>query len=402
MSDTKIWTISEVNRAIKEVIEGTFLPIWLTGEVGNLTIHRSGHVYFTLKDQRSQVSAVFFGGAGIARQLKLREGVEVEVYGRLTVYEPRGNYQINVKTMRSKGIGDLQNQFEKLKQKLLLEGLFEEERKKKIPFLPSCIGIITSPQGAALKDFLNVVHRRFSGMKIRIYPAAVQGANSALEIASGIDFFNQGKSCDVIVVTRGGGSLEDLWSFNDESLARVIAKSRIPIISAVGHEVDFTICDFVADLRVSTPSAAAELVVNKKTELLDRLESLKKGMVSSIKLRLSMIKNRVEKACSHYILREPINVVHSFQQRVDEQCLRLAQAIRKILERADIRIVGIESQLRALNPKGVLSRGYSILLTEPDEKPVVSTQQVSEGERLRGILAGGELKLQVIRKIRED
>ena len=392
---TKIWTVSEVNHSIKEIIEGTFYPLWLVGEIGNLTIHRSGHVYFNLKDKRSQISAVFFGGAGVARQLTVKEGTEVEIYGKLMVYEPRGNYQLNVKVMRTKGIGDLQKQFEELKQKLLKEGLFDENRKKRIPYLPQCIGVISSPEGAALQDFLKVVSRRYSGMHIKIFPAAVQGPSSAVEISSGVEFFNGSKSCDVIVITRGGGSLEDLWSFNDENLARVIAKSKIPIISAVGHEVDFTICDFVAVLRVSTPSAAAELVVKKREELLESLLNLNKRMFTAMKLKLSMLRTRVERVSNHYVLREPMNVVRSFQQKTDELNLRLIQGARKAIDRATANLEKLTSQLRSLNPKNVLSRGYSILLTEVDGTTVTNSKQVGQGDCLKGVLAKGELRLQV-------
>ena len=391
--NTKIWTVVELTRAIRGLLEESFYPFWLTGEIGNLTIHRSGHVYFTLKDPYSQINAVFFGGADVAKQLKIQEGTELEVFGKLMVYEPRGVYQLNVKMMRAKGLGALQLQLEQLKQKLLAEGLFDEKRKKKIPFLPQCIGIVTSTDGAALRDFLNVTNRRFSEMHIRIYPATVQGPSAAREITDGVHFFNRTRGCDVIVLTRGGGSLEDLWPFNDEILARTIAKSDIPIISAVGHEVDFTIGDFVADLRVPTPSAAAELVVNRKDELNETVVNLKKRMITSIKLHLSQTRARVERLANHYILKEPINIIRTFQQKVDELGLRLNRSINNTLQERRYQIDNVQSRLRALNPKNVLERGYSILLSKSTQKPILSPQQVDEGERLRGIIAQGELEL---------
>ena len=393
--DPKIWTVTELTRAVKELLEGTFYPLWLTGEVSNLTIHRSGHVYLTLKDPRTQVNVVFFGGADVARRLKIKEGTEVEVYGRLMVYEPRGSYQLNIKMMRAKGIGALQLRFEQLKQKLLAEGLFDENRKKKIPFLPRCIGIITSSEGAALRDFLNVINRRFSGMHIRIYPAAVQGAKAAPEIAEGLRFLNHTKGCDVLVLTRGGGSLEDLWAFNEEIVARAVAESEIPVISAVGHEVDFTISDFAADLRVPTPTAAAELVVSKHAELKETVISLRKRIIATIKLNLSLTRNRVDRLANHYIFKEPINIVRTFQQRVDELSLHLNRSMKTTIEYVLHRIDIAQSRLATLNPKNVLQRGYSILLTESSTKPVTNSREVDKGERLRAIVANGELGLTV-------
>ena len=392
-NDEKIWTVTELTRAVKELLEGSFYPFWLTGEVGNLTIHRSGHVYFTLKDEGSQVKAVFFGGAATAKAMKLGEGADVDVYGKLMVYEPRGTYQLNVKSIRSKGIGALQLKFEQLKQKLLAEGLFEEERKKKIPFLPQCIGLVTSPDGAALRDFLNVIHRRYSGMHIRIYPAAVQGSGAAQEIAEGIHFFNRAKACDVIVVTRGGGSLEDLWAFNEELLARAIVDSEIPIISAVGHEVDFTISDFVADLRVPTPTAAAELVVGKKDDLIATIEGLQKRINSCIMLSLSRTIAQVERLANHYVLREPMNIVRTFQQRVDDLNLRLNQAINVTANQTRYHLENLLARLRTLNPRNVLGRGYAILLSEKTNRPILRPQEVNKGEKLRGVIAKGELTL---------
>ena len=391
----KIWSVTEITQTVKGVLEETFYPLWITGETGNFTAHRSGHVYFTLKDKKCQLSCVFFNGAEITRQHNIREGVEVEVFGKLTVYEPRGNYQLTVRQIRPKGIGELHQKFDALKQRLLSEGLFAEERKQKIPYLPKCIGVITSANGAALRDFLQIINRRFHSMHIKVYPAAVQGPGAARQIVEGITCFNSNNNCNVIVVTRGGGSLEDLWPFNEELLARAIAESTIPIISAVGHEIDFTICDFVADLRVPTPSAAAELVVGHKEELLMTINGLRKRLSQAIGITVTRIKARMEHATHHYILKEPINMVRIFQQKVDELTIRLNNQITNELIRKKEIVSGLVSQLRVLDPTHVLNRGYSILLPEGSSAPITSKQDVSTGDRLIAKLAGGELKLRV-------
>ncbi len=391
----KIWSVTEVTQTVKGILEETFYPLWVTGETGNFTAHRSAHVYFTLKDKKCQISCVFFNGADIARQNNIKEGMEVEVFGKLTVYEPRGNYQLTVRQIRPKGIGELQQKFEALKQKLLAEGLFADERKQKIPYLPKCIGVITSSDGAALRDFLQIINRRFQNMHIRIYPAAVQGNGAAQQIVEGLNYFNLHKSSDVIVVTRGGGSLEDLWAFNEESLARAIAGSNIPVISAVGHEIDFTICDFVADLRVPTPSAAAELVVGHKEELLMMIKSLKKRLTQAMRIISIDIKARVERAANHYILKEPVNMVRLFQQKVDELNIRLANQAKSHLNQNQETLHRLLAQLRVLDPINVLARGYSILLSEKSNTPITHSDDVRAGDKILAKLGKGELKLRV-------
>lgn len=394
-SNQQIWSVSEITAAVRTTIEQSFQPIWLTGEVSNLTIHRSGHVYLTLKDAVSQISAVFFSGAGAARHLKVTEGMEVEVYGRLTVYEPRGTYQLTIREMRPKGLGALQIKFEELKRKLQDEGLFDAAHKQPLPMLPACVGVVTSPDGAALRDFLNIIDRRFSSMHVRVYPAAVQGEGAAAEIAAGIEFFGRNRACDVIVVTRGGGSLEDLWAFNEERVARAVAESGIPVISAVGHEVDFTICDFVADLRVPTPSAAAELVVGRKTELLERLSTAHRTMTNRLNLRLSHLRNSVQRLAGHYVFREPMNLVRRHQQRVDELAVRLEHQLESRVVSATHQVERLRVQLEALNPRGVLSRGYAILIDKASGRAVRQPGDVQPGAVVRGLLADGEIPLKV-------
>ena len=394
--EAKIWGVSEINRLIKDVFEQSFYPFWVRGEVSNLTIHRSGHVYLTLKDEHSQLAAVFFRGADLARRSGLAEGMLVEALGRLTVYEPRGAYQLVLTQLRVKGKGDLQQLFEELKRRLQAEGLFDPERKRPIPALPRRIGVVTSPQGAALQDFLNILGRRFANVRVRIVPAAVQGDKAAAEVAAGIRFLNRTRAVDVIVVTRGGGSMEDLWPFNDEQLARAIAGSEIPVISAVGHEVDFTICDFVADLRVPTPSAAAELVIGRQADLFERVANLRGRLRSSVRLHLGECRRRLERAAGSYVFREPRNVVRMSQQRVDEALARMLQAARRSTEQRRATLTRLQAQLAALNPRRVLERGYSILLDEHGTA-VADASRTTCGAPLRALLARGELDLAVTR-----
>ena len=393
--DAKIWSVSEITRVVKDLLEGSVQPLWLAGELGNLTVHRSGHVYFTLKDAKTQIGGVYFGGAGNVRALGLEAGTQVEIFGRLTVYEPRGVYQINVQQIRPKGIGALQAQFEALKEKLRAEGLFEEARKRPIPTLPRCVGLVTSTDGAALRDFLQIIDRRFAGMHIRICPASVQGKGAAAEVAEGIRQLNQRQACDVIVVTRGGGSLEDLWAFNEEEVARAVVASDIPVISAVGHEVDFSICDFVADMRAPTPSAAAELVVARRADFTAQLVQLHDRMQAAARMKFSLLKARVERLLSHYVLQQPMNLVRLHQQRIDELNARLGRVLGQRLEQAGARLQRLESQLRALDPRQVLARGYAILIAGKDGAAVTDSAGVEAGDRLRGILARGELDLEV-------
>ena len=391
----KLFSVSELNRIIKDLLEQTFYPFWIQGEVGNLTIHSSGHVYFTLKDSASQITAVFFRGGATAKQIGLTEGMAVEVLGRLTVYEPRGQYQLVVDRIRPKGVGLLQQRFEELKRKLQAEGLFDAERKRPIPALPKCIGVVTSPEGAAIHDFLQILGRRFADAHVRIYPAAVQGDRAADQVVAGIEFLNAHQACDVIVVTRGGGSLEDLWPFNEEKVARAVVASQIPVISAIGHEVDFTICDYAADFRAPTPSAAAELVVGRKADFLERVEQLRGRLRGALLLKLSELRRRVDRAARHPVFREPAHLVQRSQQRVDELTLRLERALRARHALALARLDKSTAKLAALNPCAVLSRGYAILLDKASGKPVTSPQDTSLGARLTGILAHGEADLLV-------
>ena len=393
MPEEKIWKVSEVNAAVREVLEGGFHPFWIEGEVGTLNIHRSGHVYLTLKDEKSQIRGVFFGGAQQARQLNLAIGTRVEAFGSLTVYTVRGEYQFSIKALRPVGLGDLQRKFEELKNKLNAEGLFAPERKKKIPVLPRVIGVVTSPGGAAVRDFLQIIERRFPNVHIRIYPAAVQGKGAELEVAKGVEFFNRTNSADVIVVTRGGGSLEDLWPFNEEVLARAVAASSIPVISAVGHEIDFTICDFVADMRVPTPSAAAELVVGRQEEFTESIRNAERRLDSALDLMMEKFRRRYDTAAGSPVFSEPQHLLRQHQQHLDELALRLDRRAEYSLEQASMRLKHILASLDAMNPRAVLERGYSVIIDERTGKALLAPDDIPDGTPLKGLLARGELRM---------
>lgn len=363
MSDgDKIWQVTEVNAIVRELLENSLLPFWMRGEIGTLSVQRaSGHVYMTLKDRRSQLRVVFFSGARAVEQLGLRIGSEVEVFGRLTVYEVRGEYQFSVKSIRPVGFGELQRRFEELKRKLNAEGLFDRERKKDIPLLPGCVGVVTSPDGAAIRDFLQIVERRFPGLPVKIYPAPVQGAAAAPELARGIEFFNRAGGVDVIVLTRGGGSMEDLWAFNEEILVRAVAASRIPVISAVGHEIDFTLCDFAADLRVPTPSAAAELAAAHRDELAERLARFRKDMAASLETLRNELRRRLGEAAGSFVFREPVYMIRQKQQLIDEIDGEMKHALRRSVTGAANRASLLGERLKGLSPQSALREKRLIL-----------------------------------------
>ena len=436
----KIWTVSALNRKLRKLIDEGLEPLWLSGEVTDLKIHQSGHVYLSLKDQRGQIAGVLFNGAALARRLGLENGMEAEVFGKVRVYEQRGAYQIYIEEIRPGGLGQLQRQFEELKRKLEKEGLFDPARKRPIPEAPACIGVITSLTGAALRDFLQVVNRRFPNLHIRIVDARMQGAEAALQVVRAIRYLNREEACNVIVITRGGGSMEDLWCFNDEQLVRQVATSTIPVISAIGHETDFTLCDYAADLRAPTPSAAAELVIGRQAEYLERLRHLTARLVNLLALQYGQLQGRYERAAGHYLFRQPEQLLAPRRQRLDELAASLDSLVRQQLDQAGqrlekaggqlrllspvrqlaalaqqlkgywnrlaliagqnltgarSRLARSQAQLMALNPKNVLSRGYSILIGEKDGGTVLKAAQVSPGDHLKGVLSEGEIKLEV-------
>ena len=391
--DVQVWSVSQVNAFVRDTIDGAFTPFWICGEIGNLLIHRSGHVYFTLKDARSQIKGCWFGGAAQAQALRLNNGSFVEAFGKLGVYEVRGEYQINVRQMRLAGIGDLVRQFEELRRKLESEGLFAPERKKPIPTLPRRIGVITSPTGAAIRDFLQIINRRFPNVHITIFPCQVQGNTAAAEAAAAVEFFNRTRAADVLVITRGGGSMEDLWPFNSEHLARTVAASTIPVISAIGHEIDFTICDFVADLRAPTPSAAAELVIGRRAEFADSIERCAKDMERTVVMRLQENQHRVERAAGSYVFREPLRVIEQRYQFLDELEMRMSNVSNYALDRSSGALERLATALNVLNPLKVLERGYAFVTDS--EKKVISTSALPDGMKLQLHFADGSVPVKV-------
>ena len=389
-----IWSVSDVNRAVRDLVENSLMPFWIRGEVSNLIVHRSGHVYLSLKDRDCQIRAAFFGGAHAVREKNLQNGELVECFGKLTVYEVRGEYQFSIKSIRLAGMGELQRRFEELKRKLDAEGLFDPARKLPIPAVPGRIGLVTSPTGAAIRDFLQIIDRRFPNLAIRLYPAKVQGAGAAQEIARGVDFFNWCGGVDVIVAMRGGGSAEDLWAFNEEIVARSIAASRIPVISAVGHEIDFTIADFVADLRAPTPSAAAELVAGRRVELEERLLRCERSLRGSVDYALLSAQRRLEMLGNSAMFREPAHLLEMRNRQLDELHLRFLNAVERRRTDAAHHLEALALRLADVDPKEQLKRGFA-MITDAEGQLIVSAAGHEPGKEVTAHLADGELRLTV-------
>ncbi len=360
-TDSSILTVSEVTRRIKQALERGFSAITVEGELSNTKLHTSGHFYFTLKDDVAQISVVMWRSRMQGMSFRPEDGMKVVVNGRLTVYEVRGVYQIDASSIRPLGIGELQIAFEKLKQKLGAEGLFEEARKKPLPQYPMTIGIVTSETGAALHDMLTVFRRRFPGITVILRPTQVQGPGASRDIAAAIADLNELADLDLMIVGRGGGSMEDLWAFNEEAVARAIATSRIPVVSAVGHEVDFTIADFVADLRAPTPTAAAELAVRDRTALLEILRDSSYTMRQNVEIMLENQRNRISNLIKSYSFNRPIDLVRQFSQRFDEAGRSLESTTDHLFALTRSRYSGLHQRMAALDPRLVLKRGYAIV-----------------------------------------
>jgi len=433
-----IYTVSQLTQEIKGLLEDYFIDIWVEGEVSNVRIPPSGHIYFTLKDQWSQMRAVIFKQQ--ARYLRFipEDGLHIICRGRVSLYEQRGEYQLILDHIEPKGVGALQIAFEQLKRRLETEGLFDEERKRSLPLVPRRIGIVTSPSGAAIRDMLQIIHRRFPNVEIVVCPVRVQGAESPPEIVQAIRDLNALEDVEVIIVGRGGGSLEDLWAFNDERVGRAIYESRIPIISAVGHETDFTIADFVADMRAPTPSAAAELVVREKAELVRSIQSLNLRMMGCMRQHLGFLTGRVDQARKGLI--DPRKTVERFSERLNELSRRLSSQSQRLVvearnkinsvrekllyrdpqERVEgcaLRVSQLTKELRSsiqtgigerenrvrqlvsnldnLSPLAILKRGYSITRKYLSNEIVKDARSVERGERVRVKLYRGEIICEV-------
>ncbi len=354
----KIYTVSELNSGIRSLLEGQFASVWLTGEVSNFKAHHSGHYYFSLKDKSSQISSVMFRGSNRLLRFQLEDGLEVIAQGRVTVYEPRGNYQLVLDYIEPKGLGALQLAFEQLKKKLEAEGLFDASRKKSLPLFPRKIGLITSSTGAAIRDLIHVLKRRCPSVEILLIPVSVQGEKAAPEIAAAIEEMNTFEEIEVMIVGRGGGSLEDLWAFNTEKVARAIVASKIPVISAVGHEIDITLADYVADLRAATPSAAAELVMPVKEELKLKIQGFREALQTLMRYFFNAQREKFHFYKSH--LKHPRKILEESLQRVDELEERLILAWKRQWQHLHGSFVTFSQTLKALSPLAVLKRGYSI------------------------------------------
>ena len=344
-SKRKVFQVGEITRRIKDSLEGEFGEVWIEGEISNFKRPASGHCYFTLKDAQAQISAVLFKGSQSGIGFEIKDGMRVRVQGTITVYESRGNYQILVRAVEEAGKGALLEQFEKLKQKLAAEGLFDEARKKPLPLLPQHIGVVTSATGAAIRDILHVLRRRFPNLHVVIAPVKVQGEGAAPMIARAIEYFNQRGDMDALIVGRGGGSLEDLWAFNEEVVARAVAASTIPVISAVGHEIDFTICDFVADRRAPTPSAGAEVVVGRKEEFETAFHTLQRRLARALEARVLTTRNRLTRAARSYVFREPHNLLKQHRQRLEAMQDAIQRSTRTTLQQRQQRIDELSLQL---------------------------------------------------------
>jgi exodeoxyribonuclease VII large subunit len=328
----RVYTVSDLTALIRDLLARNFTDVSVQGEISNCRPATSGHIYFTLKDERAQVRCVFFKQQQRGMKFRPEDGLKVTVRGSLSVYEARGEYQIYVESVEPLGRGALQVAFEQLKKKLDAEGLFDPARKKALPLLPSRIGLITSPTGAAVRDVVRILKRRFPNVHLSLFPVRVQGEGAAEEIVQALAHFNRKRSADVILMVRGGGSIEDLWAFNEEKLARAIASSAIPVISGVGHETDFTIADFVADVRASTPSAAAELVVQTRREFDKHVADLRESLESLVRYRLLELSRRVHELAGRRGFRRPLDLLRQRRQRADELTSRLALGLRARLE----------------------------------------------------------------------
>ena len=392
-----VLTVSELTGRIKKLLEARFFTVAVAGEISNLSRPASGHLYFTLKDSSSQLPAVCFRAEARRLEMEPEDGQEVTARGRISVYRPRGSYQLVVSEMELKGAGSLQLALARLKARLAAEGLFDPARKRKIPSLPSRVGVVTSPSGAAIRDILRVIDRRFGSVGIVINPVRVQGKEAAGEIARAVEEFNRWKNVEVIIVGRGGGSAEDLQPFNEEAVARAVAASEIPVISAVGHETDWTLSDLAADLRAATPSAAAELVIAEKKELLLNLGRLTRRLDLALDYLLGSLRGRVERALKSATLHDPRRLLWQSRQQLDELSARLERAVENRLRFSRQRLESLNRRLESVNPAAVLGRGYSFTRRVRDGRIVTSASTLEIGEEVRVRLREGEFESTVNR-----
>jgi exodeoxyribonuclease VII large subunit len=418
-----VLSVSELTRRLQEVLEDRFPAVWVEGEISNYRLYGSGHAYFTLKDAESQIRAVLFRNRGRRIRFEPADGLHVMAFGSIEVYPQRGEYQLVIELLEPKGLGALQLAFDQLKTRLQAEGLFDQARKRELPRFPRKIGVVTSPSGAAIRDILRVIGRRFGDLHIVIAPARVQGDGAAEEIAQGLRDLNALGGVDVIIVGRGGGSLEDLWAFNEEIVARAIAASKVPVVSAVGHEVDYTIADFVADLRAPTPSAAAELVVREKQAVVDtlaqlrarlerfalrplrdlerRVDELAARLRREMRNELGRANHRVTLATRALRASDPVARVARDRHRLDSLQTRMITLLHRRRDRARYALQTAVGRLDSLSPLAVLGRGYSLTRT-PAGDIVHSPAQVRVGDVIRVLLQRGSLDARVTETREQD
>lgn len=384
-TDRAVLTVAQLNAYIKQIIDGDRIlaGVWVKGEISNFTNHyKTGHFYFTIKDPDSLIRAVMFKSAAAKLKFLPENGMKVVVRGRVSAFVRDGQYQIYVEAMEPDGVGSLYIAFEQLKRKLEAEGLFAPARKRPIPKIPTRIGIITSPTGAAVRDMINITRRRFPYAKLILFPSLVQGPDAPAQLIGGVSYFNAARSVDVIIIGRGGGSIEDLWAFNDETLARTVAASVIPVISAVGHETDFTICDFAADVRAPTPSAAAELAVPDTAELLRKINNIVGHMELALTKNIGMRRTQLSQLAKSRALTSPQNFIDDKRMVLLSLASRMEQEMKLSLTDKRGRFASLTASLEALNPMSVISRGYSAVFDDSG-KLIKSTRQIKKGDRFR-------------------
>ncbi|MFQ6616134.1 MAG: exodeoxyribonuclease VII large subunit [Fidelibacterota bacterium] len=397
----EILSVSQVTSQIKALLDASFPFVWVEGEVSNFKHHTSGHMYLTLKDDRAELRSVMFRRDNQFLRFTPEDGMKVLAQGNITVYESRGVYQLVVRRMEPAGLGTLYLAFEALKKKLTEEGLFDERRKQPLPRYPFRVGVVTSSTGAAIQDIRNVLGRRAPHVELVLRPTVVQGAGAADDIVEALkDFEDYGKA-DVLIVGRGGGSLEDLWPFNEEKVARAMAACPIPIVSAVGHESDFTIADFVADLRAATPSAAAELVAPSREDLLSFLDGMRRRVVDSLNARIERGWQTLDTLTARYGFQQPARLVENMGQRVNDSTDRMVHRIRAVWDLKRARFQGLQERLLAVSPRSILERGYSIVYTLPDRRVVSRVGLLEVGETFGVQMSDGWIRAET-REVSQD
>jgi len=391
-------SVSHLNNYIKMLFgkDRHLSDILVKGEISNFKLHHSGHMYFTLKDNKAAVKCVMFASYAGRLDFRPSDGMQITAGGYVSVYEKSGQYQLYVANMMDEGEGALYIKFEKLKKQLLEEGLFDESRKKPIPILPDAIGVITSATGSVIKDIINVLDRRYPKYNLLLYPSNVQGKGAEIEIASGIRYFNEIRPVDVIIIARGGGSIEDLWPFNEEYLARTIYNSSVPVISAVGHETDFTIADFAADRRAPTPSAAAEIAVPELSAIISTLESAKNRLKSGISNVISSKETILEGLVSRPVMTRPDEIFNMASQSVDRSADNLHKAFQGIVVKRSADFREITAKLELLSPLGTIARGYSVI-TDSEEHVITSVTEIRVGHDIKAQVADGTITSKVMK-----